>query len=152
MNDNSAHLLTLGWREWVGLPDLGINRIKAKIDTGARTSVIHAFEVSPFMEDGMQRVRFLIHPRQRDDSKVVECIADATDQRVITDSGGHKEMRWVIETRLLIDDESWPLEMTLTSRDDMQFRMLLGRTAMAGRATVDPAMSYLQGKRRRSRA
>lgn len=100
----------------------------------------------------MQRVRFLIHPRQRDDSKVVECIADATDQRVITDSGGHKEMRWVIETRLLIDDESWPLEMTLTSRDDMQFRMLLGRTAMAGRATVDPAMSYLQGKRRRSRA
>jgi hypothetical protein len=144
--------MTLGWREWVGLPQLGIQRIKAKVDTGARTSALHAFEVEPFEVLGRQRLRFKIHPLQRNQESVVECFADVLDSRTVTDSGGHKEQRWVIESLLEIGDRAWPIEITLTSREDMLFRMLLGRTAMAGRATVNPSKSYLQGKRRKERA
>lgn len=141
--------LTLGWREWVGLPELGIPRIKAKVDTGARTSALHAFELEAFEEQGRQRLRFKMHPLQRDPDTVVECFADVKDHRVVRDSGGHAEQRWVIESLLEIGDERWRIELTLTSREDMLFRMLLGRTAISGRAIVDPSRSYLQGKRRR---
>jgi hypothetical protein len=137
----------LGWREWVGLPELGIDRIKAKVDTGARTSALHAFAVHAFVEDGRQRVRFSMHPIQKDESTVVQCVADVLDQRVVSDSGGHKESRWVIRTRVDLGTESWPIEVTLTARDDMLFRMLLGRTAIRGRYLVDPARSYLHGDR-----
>jgi hypothetical protein len=101
-----TELLTFGWREWVGLPELGIPRIKAKIDTGARTSALHAFDVRPFMKDGVQRVEFLLHPRQMNTKKVMTCYANAVDQRVVTDSGGHKEERWVISTLLTIGRHS----------------------------------------------
>ncbi len=139
--------LTLGWREWVGLPELGLHAIKAKVDTGARTSALHAFELDTFSERGIDRVRFKIHPTQRDSEKIVTCVADIVDERSVTDSGGHREQRLIIMTLLNIGPWSWPIEMTLTARDNMMFRMLLGRTAMKGVAMVDPSRSYTTGKK-----
>ena len=140
-------MLTLGWREWVGLPELGIPLIKAKVDTGARTSALHAFELRSFVEHGKRRVEFKIHPHQRDKGRVIVCTADVIDERMVTDSGGHKERRWVINTLLSMGAHSWPIELTLTARDDMLFRMLLGRTAVKDRVQIDPAKSYLIGKK-----
>jgi hypothetical protein len=144
-------LMILGWREWVSLPELGLQAVKAKVDTGARTSALHAFEVRPFSEGGLQRVELKIHPRQRDNDTVVVCTADVIDERTVTDSGGHKEQRWVIETPISLGKHTWPIEITLTSRDDMRFRMLLGRTAINDRALVNPAQSYLLGKKPRKK-
>jgi hypothetical protein len=137
--------IVIGWREWVALPALGIDRIKAKIDTGARTSALHGFEIEEFREAEVQRIRFRLHPLQKNDHVEIECEADVVDRRVVRDSGGHKELRWVISTDILIGEQRWPAEFTLTSRDDML--LLLGRTAMRGRAVVDPSRSYLMGKR-----
>ena len=140
---------TLGWREWIGFPDLGLPRIKAKIDTGARTSALHAFTVAPFMRDSQQWVRFAIHPVQGDSGTVVECEAPVKDQRRVRDSGGHEELRYVIETRVRIGDDIVKSEVTLTDRDTMKFRVLLGRTALRKGFVVNPAKSYLMGKRPR---
>jgi len=140
--------IILGWREWVGLPELGIIQIKAKVDTGARTSALHAFKVTPFTENGIEQVEFHLHPRQHDLDTVQVCRAPVVDQRTVTDSGGHKEERWVIATSITIGPHSWPIEMTLTSRDEMLFRMLLGRSAIKKLALVNPARSYLVGKRK----
>lgn len=141
-----SEMLTLGWREWVGLPQLGLPCLKAKVDTGARTSTLHAFELRPFNENGQHKIEFKIHPQQKNADLVVTCVANIIDERAVTDSGGHREHRWVISTPLTIGPYSWPIEITLTSRDSMMFRMLLGRTAMNGMAVVDPSRSYLVGK------
>jgi hypothetical protein len=139
----------LGWREWVELPDLKLGRIKAKVDTGARTSCLHAFELEPFEKDAKLWVRFKVHPVQRDDSHVVDCEAPVSDQRPVTDSGGNTEQRYVIVTRLRLGTWEGPVEMTLTSRDTMRFRMLIGRTTMkAGGFVVNPSLSYLTGQKR----
>lgn len=147
MTESSSGLLPVGWREWLKLPDLGVDCIKAKVDTGARTSALHAFFVEPFQHQGEEWVRFGIHPIQRDTDRVIECTWPVKDKRVVTDSGGHKEERYVIETTLVLGPLVWPAELTLTDRDSMKFRMLLGRTAMRGKLLVNPAKSFLFGKK-----
>ena len=141
-------MLMLGWREWVSLPELGLTRIKATVDTGARTSALHAFELDTYEERGVTRVRFKMHPRQYRDDIEVTCTAPVIDRRVVTDSGGHSEERYVIETPVRIADREWRIEMTLTARDNMRFRLLLGRSAMRDLVLVTPSRSYLTRRRR----
>ncbi len=137
-------LITVGWREWVALPELGITHVKAKVDSGARTSALHAFAISPFKYENKHYLRFKIHPIQRRTDAAVECVAEVEGHPLgPTDSGGHRERRYVIKTLLQIGTRTWPIEVTLTNRDPMNFRMLLGRTAMRKRILVDPAHSYL---------
>ncbi len=137
---------TVGWREWISLPELGIAHIKAKVDTGARTSTLHAFMVEPYREGGAPRVHFKVHPLQKRTDIVTDCHADVLDRRWVSDSGGHREQRYIILTTALLGDTRWPIELTLTDRETMLFRMLLGRTALLERFVVDPAQSYRQGK------
>ena len=143
-------LATFGWREWVALNDLNLPTIKAKIDTGARTSALHAFELEPILENGVERIKFKIHASHKNNDAVTECVANIVDQRDIKNSGGQLETRWVIESNLTVGTLTWPIELTLTSRKDMKFRMLIGRSAMKNRIVVDPSRSYLVGKKRRS--
>lgn len=152
MNDHEndeperASLTAVGWREWVQLPELGLPWIKAKVDSGARTSALHAFSTEEYEEDGVHMVRFELHPLQRDNDLVRVCTAPVTDRRVVSDSGGHREERLVIRSLLCAGGVEWPIELTLTCRDNMKFRMLLGRTAMEERLLIDPGASFLLGR------
>lgn len=137
---------TLGWREWAALPDLGIETIKVKLDTGARTSSLHAVDLVRFDRDGREWVRFGVHPRQRSTQSVVQTEAEIIDERWVRNSGGQREFRPVIETRIGIGGSVWKIELTLSRRDEMGFRMLLGRQALRGRAVVDPSRSYRAGR------
>lgn len=139
-------LITVGWREWISLPELGLPNIKVKVDSGARTSCIHAFSVEPFEKDGNQWVRFGIHPHQRETVVEHYCEAEVFDKRFVSDSGGHREERYVIRTDIDLRGQRWPIEVTLTNRDSMLFRMLLGRTAMEQKIIINPGESYLLGK------
>ena len=141
-------IIKVGWREWVALPAFGIPAIKAKVDTGARTSSLHTFYIEEYTVDGMPFIKFDIHPVQKRTDIAVRCEAEISDKRLVRDSGGHEEERYVIETEIRIGNIQQVIEVTLTSRDDMKFRMLLGRSALINNnVLVDPNNSYLIGKR-----
>jgi hypothetical protein len=135
----------IGWREWLAIPEWGIARIKAKIDTGARTSSIHASTLHFFKRGGTEMVRFRIHPHQRSLRHTVQVEVPIFDKRVVRSSNGEEELRPVVRTHVELHGVCWPLEFTLARRKLMGFRMLLGREAMRGRFIVDPARSFLGG-------
>lgn len=137
----------IGWREWVALPDLGAGAIKAKVDTGARSSSLHAFDVREFRRHGRTMVAFTIHPLQRESHTTIEAEAELLEYRHVRSSGGHQTHRPVILTTVELFGQRWEIELTLAARDEMGFRMLLGRQAVRGRFVVDPAHSYVAGHR-----
>lgn len=135
----------IGWREWVSLPDLGLVAIKGKIDSGAKTSSLHAFDIKTEKKGTKTYVTFKVHPLQRDVSVVVNCRALLVDKRVITNSGGDAEERFVIKTYMVIAGIKKKIELTLTNRETMKYRMLIGRAALKS-FYIDPSQSYLSGK------
>jgi hypothetical protein len=135
----------IGWREWVGLPDLGVAAIKAKVDTGARSSSLHAWSVEEISRHDTIWLRFTVHPIQRNDEFLVVCEAPLVGHREVRSSNGETEVRPVIATSLQILDGRCSIELTLTRRDEMGFRMLLGRSAVRRRFLVDPARSFRGG-------
>lgn len=136
----------MGWREWVALPDLEVRQVKAKVDTGARSSALHAWHVEPFERDGAAWVRFEVHPIQRNSARVVRCSAPVADIRQVRNSGGQVERRYVIRTAVQLGPERWPIEISLTNRDEMGFRLLLGRAAVKRRCIINPGVSFLWGR------
>jgi ribosomal protein S6--L-glutamate ligase len=137
--------LTLGWEEWVALPELGLPALKAKIDTGAKTSALHAASVQGVRRNGVDMVVFRVQPARRRDLEVV-CSATVLDQREVISSNGEKERRYVIETALVIGGRLWPIEITLTNRATMTSRMLIGRQALNQGILIDPTRSFLLPK------
>jgi hypothetical protein len=140
-----VNLPFIGWREWIVLPRLGIPRIKAKVDTGARSSAIHAFNIKSFQRGGQAFVRFQIHPVQHSRAKLVTVETELIDERSVRSSIGKAQLRPVIRTPIVLGHRRWPIEITLTDRDAMGFRMLLGRQAIRKHFLIDPGRSYLQG-------
>jgi ribosomal protein S6--L-glutamate ligase len=136
----------LGSEEWCSFPGLGIPTIKARVDSGAKTSALHAINISPFVKNDMNWVKFDINPIQNNLKTVIHCEAPLVDKRIVKSSSGFREQRYVIQTSLEIGNANWNIEMTLTNRDSMGFRMLLGREAMSGRVLVDPEKKYLLGQ------
>jgi hypothetical protein len=135
----------IGWREWVGLPDLGISLIKVKVDTGARSSALHAFKIKEIHEDHRTFVSFKVHPFQRDAQTTLTCKAELLEYREVRSSHGHVTLRPVVVTSIQFQEQIWPIELTLVSRDSMGFRMLLGREAVRGRFFVDAGHSFYGG-------
>lgn len=133
----------IGWREWISLPELGIAKIKAKIDTGARSSALHAFDIQTFELDGKSRVRFQVHPEQRSTIETVTAEAEVIDWRKVRNSGGKAELRPVVLTEVELMGKRWEIEVTLTNRELMGFRMLLGRQAVRRQFLIDAEKSYL---------
>ena len=138
--------IILGSEEWCSFPELGIPAIKARVDSGAKTSALHAINIAPFVKDEENWVKFDINPIQNNLKTVIHCQAKLIDKRIVKSSSGFREQRYVIQTQLKIGNDFWEIEMTLTNRDSMGFRMLLGREAMSGRILVDPEQKYLLGQ------
>ena len=143
MSDNKV---ILGSEEWCSFPELGIPTIKARVYSGAKTSALHSINIAPFIKNESNWVKFDINPIQNNLKTVIHCEAPLIDKRIVKSSSGFREQRYVIQTNLQIGNSSWPIEMTLTNRDSMGFRMLLGREAMSGRVLVDPEQKYLLGQ------
>lgn len=134
----------IGWREWVGFPQLSIEKIKAKIDTGARSSALHAYNIQTYKtRTGKIKVKFTVHPMQKNNKIAIDCHADLVDQRVVKSSSGQIELRTTVLTMLKMGEAEWPIEITLTNRDTMGFRLLIGRTAIKKQFLVDPQKSFL---------
>lgn len=140
-----TQLTTVGWCENIALPELGIELIQAKIDTGARTSALHTYFIEPFHHKDKQKIRFGIHPLQLDNETCVICEAEVVDKRYVTDSGGRSEERYTIKTSLALAHHVRDVEITLTNRDNLKFRMLVGRTSLENLFQVDPSQSYIAG-------
>lgn len=141
-----SEMPVIGWREWVALPELGIKYIKAKVDSGARSSSLHAFDIRKFSRNGVDWVRFEVHPVQRSKRNTVKVEYPVLEYRKIRSSSGRASRRPVIVTEVSLLGKTWPIELTLAGRDQMGFRMLLGRQAFRGRFLVDASRSYLGGK------
>ena len=144
-----TELKVIGWREWVSLPELGIRRIKAKVDSGARSSSLHAFDIERFIKDDEEWVRFKVHPIQKRTTTVLELEAKLHDTRPVRSSSGQAVVRPVIQTNISMLGLTWPIELTLANRDQMGFRMLLGRQAFRNRFLLDAGKSYFGGKPKR---
>jgi hypothetical protein len=142
---DSVEPVTLGWREWLALPLLGIGAIKAKLDTGARTSSLSVVSAETFEREGRLHVRFRVRPRRRSD-RTVTCEAPVVDRRPVTDSGGHTGERWFIRTGIVLAGRRFDADINLTDRRAMLFPLLLGRAALGGRLRIDPALSYTAPK------
>ncbi len=142
----STNKVILGSEEWCSFPELGIPLIKARVDSGAKTSALHAVNIAPFVRDGESWVKFDINPIQNNLKTIIHCEALLVDKRIVKSSSGFREQRYVIRTTLDFGEHKWSIEMTLTNRDSMGFRMLLGREAMSGRVLVDPEQKYLLGQ------
>lgn len=147
-NPESTSSRLLGWREWVALPLLGVPRIKVKVDTGARSCALHAFELEEFQRDGVRWVRFTVHPRQDSVDRSIRVECELLGERSIRSSAGQVEVRPVVRTEIQLGRLRLPVDLTLTNRDAMGFRMLLGRSAIRGRFVVDPSRSFVQGRPR----
>ena len=142
----------IGWKEWFSLDCIALPAIKGKIDTGAKTSALHAFNIETFYIEDVEYVRFDIHPLQKNKRLVRSCISRVIDRRMVSDSSGKKEKRIVIKSDLKIGDKKIRIELTLTNRDNMSFRMLLGREAiMQAKMIVDISKSFVQGKLKKSK-
>ena len=144
--DMPQEKIILGSEEWCSFPELQIPAIKARVDSGAKTSALHALNIAPFVKDDLNWVKFDINPIQNNQKTVIHCQALLLDKRIVKSSSGFREQRYVIQTNITVGNDMWPIEVTLTNRDSMGFRMLLGREAMSGRILVDPEEKYLQGQ------
>ncbi|MEC7839236.1 MAG: ATP-dependent zinc protease [Chlamydiota bacterium] len=135
--------INIGWQEWVALPHLHLPAIKAKIDTGAKTSSIHAFDIEPYKRGKQQYVKFMIHPLQSDNEIDIICHAPVIDIRGVMSSNAIIEQRYVIKSPLVLANQKWDIELTLSNRDPLRFRMLLGREALRSKVLIDPAKILL---------
>jgi len=142
MSENFA----LGWEEWVNLSGLGLPAIKAKVDTGARTSALHAVAIEPFGSDDNPQVRFIMHPDPADPSLEVVCSAKVIGRRSVVSSNGVSESRYVISSPVTVGARSWDIEITLTNRETMGYRMLLGRSALSDDMHIVPSLSFQQSE------
>lgn len=147
MTRHPESLPIIGWREWIALPGLAVPAIKAKIDTGAKTSALHAFEIERFRRRGKEFVRFQVHPLQKNTELTIPTEAPLLEYRTVRSSSGHVTERPVISTEIALFEEVWTVQLTLAQRDQMGFRMLLGREAIRGRFLVDSGSSYRDSSR-----